>query len=120
MELPADPKTVTGGWTQEPNNINPFYTVMSYAVWITQLTLVGLAEWDESGNLVPELATEVPSLENGGISEDVSPNQLNVSRRALFNWGSGIRRVVSAETATSYQTKRQEGCIQGRSLAGSG
>jgi peptide/nickel transport system substrate-binding protein len=70
MELPADPKTVTGGWTQEPNNINPFYTVMSYAVWITQLTLVGLAEWDESGNLVPELATEVPSLENGGISED--------------------------------------------------
>ncbi len=70
MELPANPKTVTGGWTQEPNNINPYYTVMSYAVWITQLTLVGLAEWDEQGNLVPELATEVPSAENGGVSAD--------------------------------------------------
>ena len=70
MEMPANPKTVTGGWTQEPNNINPYYTVMSYANWITQLTLAGLGEWDESGNLVPELATEVPSAENGGVSAD--------------------------------------------------
>jgi len=70
MELPASPKTVTGGWTQEPNNVNPYYTVMSYAIWISQLTLVGLGEWDETGALVPELAAEVPSVENGGISAD--------------------------------------------------
>jgi peptide/nickel transport system substrate-binding protein len=63
-------KVVTGGWDQEPDNIVPYYSVMSYAIWITQLTLVGLAEWDESGNLVPELAAEVPTVENGGISED--------------------------------------------------
>src|SRR3989338_5007688 len=67
---PATPKSVTGGWTQEPDNIVPGFTQMSYAYWIAQLTLVGLGEWDENGNLVPELAKEVPSAENGGISAD--------------------------------------------------
>jgi peptide/nickel transport system substrate-binding protein len=43
---------------------------MSYAIWIAQFTMVGLGEWDENGTLVPELAAEIPSAENGGISED--------------------------------------------------
>ena len=33
-------------------------------------TLIGLAEWDDKGNLVPELAEVIPSAENGGISPD--------------------------------------------------
>jgi peptide/nickel transport system substrate-binding protein len=70
IPLPDNPKTLTGGWTQEPDNIVPYYTSMTYAVWIAQLTLVGLAEWDENGTLVPELAAEVPSMENGGLSAD--------------------------------------------------
>jgi ABC-type transport system substrate-binding protein len=65
-----DVKIVTGAWDQEPNNVNPYYTVMSYAIWIAQLTSVGLGEWDETGTLVPELAEEIPSAANGGISED--------------------------------------------------
>ena len=39
-------------------------------IWITQLTLVGLGEWDDKGNFVPELGAEVPSAENGGVSAD--------------------------------------------------
>ena len=71
VELPASgAKVVTGGWSQEPDNIVPYYTVMSYAVWIAQLTLVGLAEWDQNGALVPELAAELPSTDNGGVSAD--------------------------------------------------
>lgn len=69
-EVPPMPKIVTGGWTQEPDSIVPYYTVMSYAWWIAQLTLVGLAEWDENGAYVPELAAEIPSVENGGVSAD--------------------------------------------------
>ena len=43
---------------------------MSYAIWITQLTMVGLGEWDDQGNFVPELAAEVPTADNGGVSAD--------------------------------------------------
>jgi peptide/nickel transport system substrate-binding protein len=63
-------KTVIGAWLQEPDAITPYYTNMSYALWIAQLTLIGLAEWDDKGNLVPELAEVIPSTENGGISAD--------------------------------------------------
>jgi peptide/nickel transport system substrate-binding protein len=70
VAFPDGGKSVVGAWDQEPNNINPYYTVMSFAIWITQFTLVGLAEWDENGNFVPELATEIPSADNGGISPD--------------------------------------------------
>jgi len=66
----AEPKIATGAWSQEPDNIVPYFSNMSYAVWIAQLTLVGLAEWDDKGNYVPELAAEVPSTENGGVSAD--------------------------------------------------
>ncbi|GAB4402577.1 MAG: peptide ABC transporter substrate-binding protein [Anaerolineales bacterium] len=66
----TEPKVATGAWSQEPDNIVPYYTQMSYAIWIAQLTLVGLAEWDDQGNFVPELAAEVPSADNGGVSAD--------------------------------------------------
>lgn len=71
IALPASgAKVVTGGWTQEPDNIVPFYTVMSYADWIAQLTLEGLAKWDQDGKMVPALAADIPSAENGGVSAD--------------------------------------------------
>ncbi len=63
-------KTVVGAWIQEPDAITPYYTSMNYAWWIAQLTLLGLAEWNDKGNLVPELAEAIPSSENGGISKD--------------------------------------------------
>jgi peptide/nickel transport system substrate-binding protein len=70
IPFPSDGKSVTGAWSQEPDNIVPYYTQMSYAIWITQLTLVGLGEWDENGAFVAELAAEVPSAANGGVSAD--------------------------------------------------
>jgi peptide/nickel transport system substrate-binding protein len=70
IAFPDGGKSAVGAWDQEPNNVSPHYTVMTFAVWVAQLTVVGLGEWDEKGNLVPELAAEVPTAENGGISPD--------------------------------------------------
>jgi len=70
IAFPSGGKSVTGAWSQEPDSIVSYYTQMSYAVWITQLTLAGLGEWDDAGNLVSELAADVPSSANGGVSAD--------------------------------------------------
>jgi len=70
ISFPEGGKSVTGAWSQEPDSIAPFWTQMSYADWITQLTLVGLGEWDDKGNFVTELAAELPSADNGGVSPD--------------------------------------------------
>jgi peptide/nickel transport system substrate-binding protein len=70
ITFPDGGKSVTGAWSQEPDNIAPYWTQMSYAIWITQLTLAALGEWDDKGNLVTELASEIPSAANGGVSAD--------------------------------------------------
>ena len=36
IPFPDDGKSVTGGWTQEPDSVMPYFTVMSYAWWIAQ------------------------------------------------------------------------------------
>ncbi len=68
--FPEGGKSVTGAFDQEPDSIVPYFSNMSFAIWITQLTLVGLAEWDDQSDFVPELAAEIPTTENGGVSED--------------------------------------------------
>lgn len=70
IAFPDDGKSVTAAFDQEPDAVVPYFTQMSFAVWVTQLTLVGLGEWDDKGTFVPELAAEVPTAENGGVSAD--------------------------------------------------
>jgi peptide/nickel transport system substrate-binding protein len=70
IAFPDGGKSVTGAWDQEPDAIVPYFSQMTFAVWVTQLTLVGLGEWDDKGTFVPELAVEVPTAENGGVSAD--------------------------------------------------
>jgi peptide/nickel transport system substrate-binding protein len=70
IAFPDGGKSVTGAFDQEPDAIVPYFTQMSFAIWVTQLTLVGLGEWDENGAFVPELAVEVPTADNGGVSAD--------------------------------------------------
>jgi len=70
IPFPEGGKSVTGAWSQEPDNIAPYWTQMSYANWITQLTLAALGEWDDQSNFVVELGAEVPTAANGGVSAD--------------------------------------------------
>ncbi len=61
--------TLTIGLFQEPDNLNPFLAVQTASRMVRDLVLEGLVDADPDGNYVPELA-EVPSVDNGTISED--------------------------------------------------
>ena len=63
-------KILRGGISQEPDSLTPQFAKSPNSNRIAQLILVGLAEWNDKGELVPELAETIPSLENGGISKD--------------------------------------------------
>ncbi len=115
VQPPAAPKTITGGWTQEPDNIAPFYTTMTYAAWVAQLTLAGLGEWNEKGEFVPELAADVPTKENGGISADGltitwklkpclywSDGEPLTSKDIKFTWEQDIDPKNAVSTTTGY------------------
>jgi peptide/nickel transport system substrate-binding protein len=68
---PATPaKVTTFIFTQEFDNLNPYYSNMWYAQIPQQFWLVWPWQYDENNEPYPVLVTELPSVENGGISED--------------------------------------------------
>ena len=64
------PDTVRIGFYEEPDTLNPVIGQMSFSSDVFQLVFDGLIRFDERGRPVPDLAREVPSLANGGISKD--------------------------------------------------
>jgi len=62
--------TLKIGWLTEPDNLNPFvgYETSSYEIW--NLNYSWLFLFDLHGNVTTDLATEIPTVANGGISPD--------------------------------------------------
>jgi peptide/nickel transport system substrate-binding protein len=96
---PAKPLTIA--YSQEPDNVVGEYSNMSYSAWLDQIVMAGLGKWDAKNNFVPDLAQDVPTGANGGVSADgltitwkLKPNlkwsdgQPLTSKDVLFTWQS--------------------------------
>jgi len=59
-------------WTssEDISSLNPTLNTQGVLVRLSEMTMAWLIKWDHSNNPVAELATEVPSKANGGISQD--------------------------------------------------
>ncbi len=55
---------------EEPDSLDPVVSEMSFSSDVVQLVFSGLIRYDDHGNAIPDLAREVPTLQNGGISAD--------------------------------------------------
>jgi peptide/nickel transport system substrate-binding protein len=66
----ADRKVATFIFTQEFDNLNPFYTAMWFSAITTQIWNASALVFDEDNNPIPYLLTEIPDTDNGGISPD--------------------------------------------------
>ena len=77
----AAKKSVIVGMTQEPVNFNPLLYVNSGTEEVPEACMFD-ALWDinEKGEFIPNLAVKVPTLENGGISQD--GNVWKIEKRA--------------------------------------
>lgn len=113
IPLPENPKTVVVGMKQEPDNITPYFTTMASAFSVAQLTLLGLAEWDGEGNIIPDMATEIPTTENGGISDDGLTITWHLQEGLLWSDGTPLtsadvkytwEMTISKENASLWQT----------------
>ncbi len=67
---PADGKTVTIGFYQEPSATYANYSTQTFAGWLGDLTSLGVWYYDVTGAPVLELAAEFPSAKAGTISKD--------------------------------------------------
>ena len=57
-------------WWQGATLLNPHFAVGTKDQEGSRIFYEPLAGWDQDGNLVPMLAAEIPSLDNGGLARD--------------------------------------------------
>jgi peptide/nickel transport system substrate-binding protein len=57
-------------WWQGPTLLNPHFATGTKDQEGSRIFYEPLAAWDADGNLVPVLAAEIPTLQNGGVSSD--------------------------------------------------
>ncbi len=69
-EVPSEPKIVTFAWTQEPDSMNWLYSDMWFSAILQQIWHCWAWEFDDQNTPFPRLVTEMPSMENGGVTED--------------------------------------------------
>jgi peptide/nickel transport system substrate-binding protein len=69
-EPSAGRKVVTFAWTQEPDSLNPYYSNMWFSSILQQLYNAWAWQYDDQNAPYAHLVTEIPSVENGGVSED--------------------------------------------------
>ncbi|WP_163266165.1 peptide ABC transporter substrate-binding protein [Chelativorans alearense] len=124
--LPEYKPTQRGGgghlrllWWQGPTLLNPHFAVGTKDQDGSRLFYEPLAAWDADGNLVPILAAEIPSLENGGLAEDGMSVTWKLKQGVqwhdgepftaddcVFNWEYATDPETAAVTIGSYQDSK--------------
>ena len=84
---PAFSGTATITFVQEPDNLNPMYSSMSFSAYLRAFYLKPSWDFDENANPVPVLVTEIPSADNGGLSAD--GKTITLKLRDDVTWSDG-------------------------------
>ncbi len=84
---PPEPKQATLSLTSNPESMNPLYASTWYTEVVFDMILLPLWNIDDQGNYVMELAQELPTMENGGVSADGL--NITIKFRPEANWSDG-------------------------------
>jgi peptide/nickel transport system substrate-binding protein len=87
------------GSIQEPDNMNPWLTGLTVGLEVEAMIYEGLTRVDPEGNHVPMLAAETPTVENGGISEDLQTYTYRLRDHVTWHDGAPF---TSADVAFTY------------------
>ncbi len=96
---------------QAPSILNPFLSGGTKDVESASLILEPLARYNEKGELTPFLAQDIPTLENGGVAEDLTSITWKLKEGLLWSDGSPV---TSADAVFTWQycTHPEGGCAQ--------
>jgi peptide/nickel transport system substrate-binding protein len=96
----APRKVATFIWTQEFDSLNPMYTSMWFSSITQQIWNAAAWHFDVDNNPNPVLVTQIPDLENGGLSADGRSITLNL--RDDIRWSDGTP-ITSADFLFTYE-----------------
>ncbi|MEX0340318.1 MAG: peptide ABC transporter substrate-binding protein [Arenibacterium sp.] len=96
---------------QAPSILNPFLSGGTKDVESASLVIEPLARYDENGNMVPWLVDEVPTVDNGGVSEDLTSITWKISPGITWSDGTPFTAADVKFTA-DYCMDPDGGCAQ--------
>ncbi|MFK7802981.1 MAG: peptide ABC transporter substrate-binding protein [Anaerolineae bacterium] len=73
---------------QAPSNLNPYQSGGGKEQLAASVVIEPLARFDDTGKMVPFLAAEIPTLENGGFSEDLTTITWTLKEGIMWNDGT--------------------------------
>ena len=77
-------------WWQAPTLLNPHFAVGQKDSDAASLFYEPLATWDPDANLIPILAAEIPSVQNGGVSRDGTSVTWKLKRNVSWHDGKPL------------------------------
>lgn len=96
---------------QAPSILNPYLSGGEKDTAAASLILEPLAGYDQNGKIVPRLAVEIPTLENGGVSKDLK--SITWKLRPDLKWSDGTPVTASDVVFTAnYCMNPKGGCAQ--------
>jgi peptide/nickel transport system substrate-binding protein len=96
---------------QAPSILNPFLSGGTKDVEASSIILEPLARYDETGTLVPYLAEDIPTVDNGGVSEDLTSITWRLKEGLLWSDGTPVTAADAVFTA-EYCMHPEGGCAQ--------
>jgi len=102
---------------QAPSILNPYLSGGTKDIESASLVVEPLARFDSSGNIVPWLVDEIPTVANGGVTEDLTQITWKISEGIVWSDGTPF---TSADVKFTYDycVDPEGGCAQGAKYEG--
>ncbi|WP_425052452.1 peptide ABC transporter substrate-binding protein [Psychromarinibacter sp. S121] len=96
---------------QAPSTLNPFLSGGTKEVESASMIIEPLVRFDQDGNMVPWLAADIPTLENGGVAEDLKSITWTLKEGIVWSDGTPLT-AADAVFTWEYCTHPEGGCAQ--------
>ena len=98
-------------YSQAPSIMNPYLSSGTKDIEAASLVVEPLIRYDETGAMLPWLVEEVPTVENGGVSEDLTTITYKIKPGLKWSDGSDLTAEDVVFTA-EYCMHPEGGCAQ--------
>lgn len=102
---------------QAPSILNPYLSSGTKDIESSSLIIEPLGRFDQDGALVPYLAAEIPTVENGGVSEDLTSITWKLKEGLIWSDGTPLTAADVVFTA-EYCMHPEGGCAQAAKFEG--
>ena len=102
---------------QAVSTLNPYLSSGTKDVEASSLVLEALAGFDQDGNMFPRLAQDIPTVENGGVSADLTSITWKLKEGLVWSDGTPVTS-ADVKFTWEYCTHPEGGCAQGAKYEG--